>query len=348
MMSIPLTDPMHRRDFLKVSAAAAAATVVAGRTEKASAAEDGLDHRNERADRMTYRTLGDRTKFVSSRLVFGCGAALAGGKAVRLLDQAFEAGVNLYDIGSNAYYKGSENAFAEFRKAHRDEIFVVSKAPIRAGRSPKAGEPLSIEFAKEAASQWEQLLDQSLLDMQTDFIDAYYIMMVADPRIVKCEEIYNKFVAARDAGKVKYFGISTHQNAAECLEAAVETGWYDLAMIATAPSGWYDGISQRLITDRPPLKELRPLLDKARGAGMGLVGMKAARHIGATPAGERDTTVFDSYYPASALAKPYSPFQRTYAYVLENGLDVVNADMQNFKHFEENVIAARASAEIFA
>jgi len=34
--------------------------------------------------------------------------------------------------------------------------------------------------------------------------------------------------------------------------------------------------------------------------------------------------------------------------VLENGLDVVNADMQNFKHFEENVVAARESHTYFA
>jgi hypothetical protein len=35
-----------------------------------------------------------------------------------------------------------------------------------------------------------------------------------------------------------------------------------------------------------------------------------------------------------------NPFQRAYAYVLGHGLDVVNADMQNFKHLEENIIAA--------
>jgi hypothetical protein len=29
--------------------------------------------------------------------------------------------------------------------------------------------------------------------------------------------------------------------------------------------------------------------------------------------------------------------------VLEHGLDVVNADMQNFKHLEENIVAAATS-----
>ena len=70
---------------------------------------NGLIHRNERGV-MPYRKLG-RTNFMCSRLVFG-GAALMGGKAVRLLNAAFDAGVNFYDLGSNAYYKGSERAFA--------------------------------------------------------------------------------------------------------------------------------------------------------------------------------------------------------------------------------------------
>ncbi len=35
-------------------------------------------------------------------------------------------------------------------------------------------------------------------------------------------------------------------------------------------------------------------------------------------------------------------------YAEENGVDVVNSDMQNFKHFEENLIATRESNRYFA
>ncbi|MEN8690848.1 MAG: DUF6599 family protein [Desulfobacterales bacterium] len=84
-------------------------------------------HRNEQPT-MTYRKLG-RTGFMSSRLVFGCGAALMDGKAVRLLQRAFEAGINHFDVGSDIYYKGSERYLAPFLKDHRDQVWVVSKAP---------------------------------------------------------------------------------------------------------------------------------------------------------------------------------------------------------------------------
>ena len=83
-----------------------------GSLSKGSTTNDELIHRNERSS-MTYRKLG-RTNFMSSRLVFGCGAALEGGKGVRLLDRALEAGINHYDVGSNVYYKGSEQSLAPF------------------------------------------------------------------------------------------------------------------------------------------------------------------------------------------------------------------------------------------
>ena len=43
-----------------------------------------------------------------------------------------------------------------------------------------------------------------------------------------------------------------------------------------------------------------------------------------------------------------SPFQRSYAFVLEHGLDAVNADMQVFAHLQENVAAAAGADRLFA
>ena len=106
------------------------------------------------------------------------------------------------------------------------------------------------------------------------------------------------------------------------------------------------------------MKTLRPFLDKARNAGIGLVGMKAARHIALNPydgmaskvlgATGADPSLYDTHYDEKLMKSGLNPFQRSYAYLLENGMDVVNSDMQNFKHFEENVLAARDSHTYFA
>jgi aryl-alcohol dehydrogenase-like predicted oxidoreductase len=290
--------------------------------------------RNQRPT-MTYRKLG-RTPIVSSRLVFGCGAALAGGKAVRLLDRAFEAGINCFDVGSNIYYKGSEQSLAPFMKEHRGEIWVISKAPapVRA----KQGQGISVEQAQGAAKSWSRLLDGSLKDLRTERIDAYYLMAVNNPDLALSEEIQRAFERARSAGKVDYFGISVHSNTEAVLKAAVRAGCYDLLMIAITPAGWYDWDAKDLVEGTPTLRELRPVLEQAHKAGIGLVGMKTVRHIAPKAAlGRGDPTAFDAVYDAETLSQPLNPYQRAYRYVLDHGLDVVNADMQNFKHLEENL-----------
>jgi hypothetical protein len=115
-------------------------------------------------------------------------------------------------------------------------------------------------------------------------------------------------------------------------------------MIGITPAGWYDWESHDLLSGTPALTELDALLKQARAAGIGLVGMKAVRHLAPKSSmGKGDPSVFDKYYHKKLFSSPLTPFQRAYAYVLENGLDVVNADMQNFKHLEENIIAAATS-----
>jgi predicted aldo/keto reductase-like oxidoreductase len=291
---------------------------------------------------MTYRVLG-RTLFKSSRLVFGGGAALVGGRAVRLLDRALEAGINHFDLGTNNYYRGSERSFAPFLKKNRDKVWVASKAPVPLRLKPD--EAVSVTQAQTAAAGWTRLMEASLKELEVDSIDAYYLMAVNNPALVRCEEMHNAFLAAKRAGKVRFFGLSTHENAQKVLEAAIGTGWYDVAMIGITPVGWYDWERHDLVPGSQTLVELRKLLDRARAAGIGLIGMKTVRHLAPKAAlGKGDLTAFDTVYEKKFLESPLNPFQRAYAYVLEHGLDVVNADMQNFTHLEENIVAAATSS----
>ena len=100
--------------------------------------------------------------------------------------------------------------------------------------------------------------------------------------------------------------------------------------------------------DTQTLIDLQPLLKQARDAGIGLIGMKAVRYLAPMKSlGKGDPSGFDKVYDDKFKASSLNPFQRAYAYVLEHGLDVVNADMQNFKHLEENITAAATSATFF-
>ena len=296
--------------------------------------------------KMTYRTLG-RTGYNASRLVFGCGAALSRQPQDALLERAFEAGVNVFDVGTSRYYRAAERNMRGFVARHRDDIFLISKAMTGIDADPE--DEISVVEARKAAKTWTASMEESLSELATDHVDAYYQMGANNPRMVRSEEMYEAFLAARQAGKVSHYGVSTHENAARVLEAAAESGWFSLAMIAVTPAGWYDWKSRNILEGTPDMKAIRPLLDKARGAGVGLIGMKAGRLLaGRGWLGQGNLKAFEPHYNEKLLRAELSDFQRSYAYVLENGLDVVNADMQSYAALKENYAAAATAEQYVA
>ncbi|MDH3519019.1 MAG: aldo/keto reductase [Myxococcales bacterium] len=296
--------------------------------------------------KMAYRQLG-RTGVRVSRLIFGCGAALSEGRADALLNAAFEAGINVFDVGTRRYYEDAEKNLAPFLKKTRDEIFLISKGILELEVKPN--EAVSLPQAKAAAADWLEMLERSLAELGVEQVDAYYVMAADNPSLVSSEEMVNAFLRARAGGKLRFFGLSTHKNAQNVLEAAIETGWYDLAMLAITPAGWYDWDGWGVLEGTPSLAALQPLLARARGAGMGLIGMKAGRVLASRKwYGRANSKAFDRFYDEKLLNAELSDFQRSYAYVLEHGLDAVNADMQTESHLKENFIAAATSQRYFA
>ena len=345
----------NRRKFLKGLAVLGVAGQTLVRSGDAKAAmeaarsaarSDTQTLATEKVDRpvLGRRKLG-RTGFEGSRLVFGCGAALSRGPKDDLLEAAFDAGINVFDVGTREYYRDAEMNLAPFLKRHRDDVFLISKAMTYLDVGPN--EEISSAQGREAAATWSGLLDRSLAELEVEMVDAYYVMGSYNPFIMKSTEMQEAFLKAKQAGKVRHIGLSTHQNAQNVLEAAMETGWYDLAQIAITPAGWYDWADKGILKDSLPMTSLRPFLDRVRESGIGLIGMKAGRYLaGRKFIGWGKENAFDAYYDKAFMASGLSAFQRSYSYVLANGLDAVNADMQNFAHFEENLIAAATSSKM--
>jgi aryl-alcohol dehydrogenase-like predicted oxidoreductase len=295
---------------------------------------------------MPRKKLG-RTGFDASRLVFGCGAALSGGRNDTLLNAAFEAGINVFDVGSSTFYGPAESNLAPFLKTHRDKVFLISKAMVGLDINPD--DDISVAQTRTAAATWSERLDESLRDLGVDRVDAYYLMASNNPTIVGSEEIYNAFEKAKKAGKVSHLGLSTHQNAEKVLETAIGSGWYSLAMTAITPAGWYSWVDKGILDDGKAMTDLEPFLARVRASGIGLVGMKAGRYLaGRKYFGWKNPDAFDEHYDEKQMASELSAFQRSYAYVLAHGMDVVNADMQSMAHLKENVVAVASSAKMFA
>lgn len=346
----PRRTDASRRRFLRRAAHMATLAGVAAQTLLRSgsvrAAADGVRDADALATpwpEMTYRTLG-RTGFRGSRLVFGCGAALSSRRRDELLDAAFDAGINVFDVGYKHYYDDAERNLAPFlaRLSRREDVFLISKAIVPGDFAPH--DEVTVAQARQSAAGWSKLLDESLEELGVEHVDAYYLMASNNARVIASEEIHRAFERARAAGKVAHLGLSSHQNTQQVLETAIATGRFDLAMIAVTPGGWYDWETREVLPGSPPMRELEPLLARARAAGMGLIGMKAGRYLaGRRFLGWGNPDAFDRYYDPALLESGLSPFQRSYAYVLAHGLDAVNADMQALAHLKENAIAAATS-----
>jgi len=342
----------NRRNFLQAVAVlgiGGQALLRSGDARAAVYAARSAAGRNIAWPKLGRRKLG-RTGFLGSRLVFGCGAALSRGPKDDLLEAALDAGINVFDNGTRRYYRDAEINLAPFLKRHRsrrDEIFLISKAMTYLEVEPE--DTITLAQSRQAAATWSELLGESLRELEVDHVDAYYVMASNNPSIVKSEEIRRAFEKARDAGKVRHLGLSTHQNARRVLEAAMETDWYDLAQIAITPAGWYDFTDRNILPGSDPMSGITPFLDRVRGSGIGLIGMKAGRFLaGRKFLGWGKPDAFDEHYDERFMKSGLSPFQRSYAYVLAHGLDAVNADMQSFAHLEENVTAAATSSTHFA
>ena len=332
----------RRRTFLKQLALVGVGTQALLRTGNVNAALEELDEaRTKHWPEMSYTTLG-RTGFNASRLVYGCGAALSRKPADKLLNIAFEKGVNTFDVGTSRYYNDAQRNMASFLSSHREDVFLITKDFVNAG----ADEAISGDRARSIANQWAAGLDACLSELGQEHVDAYYIMSANNSHVIKSEEILSAFEQAKKAGKVSFLGLSSHENAESVLNAAIDTGKYDLSMLAITPAGWYDWNSRRILPETGSMDDIKPLLARAKEAGIGLVGMKAGRFLaGRLFGGRGQKDVFNAFYDEKLMKSDLSVFQKSYAFVLEHGMDVVNADIQNFQILEENFIAAATSRQ---
>ena len=216
---------------------------------------------------------------------------------------AFDAGINVFDVGPRRYYRDAEKNLAPFVKQVRDEIFLISKAMVYLDVEPN--ETISLVQSKQAAQTWSSLLDDSLRDLDQDHVDAYYVMGVHNPHIVASDEIYEAFERAKQAGKVTHLGLSTHQNAERVLEAAMRTGHYDLAQVAITPAGWYDWEDKGIARDTQPMADLVPYLESVRAAGIALKASRPVCGLWATQPSSGTVKVVPAASTASQVSEPW-------------------------------------------
>ncbi|QRG67404.1 aldo/keto reductase [Brevibacillus choshinensis] len=152
---------------------------------------------------MQYRNLA-RTGISVSQFALGGGVfgALAGQEeGSRIIDEALDAGINMIDT-SNRYGDGeSERIIGEAIKGRREKVILATKF---------GAEPDDERNQSGVSRRWvRQAVEQSLLRLQTDYIDLYQLHRPFGD--VAFEEILGVLSDLVQEGKVHYIGTSNHQ-----------------------------------------------------------------------------------------------------------------------------------------
>jgi predicted aldo/keto reductase-like oxidoreductase len=144
---------------------------------------------------------------------------------------------------------------------------------------------------------------------------------------VRIPEIYEAFEKLRKQGKVRFLGVSAHNDPAGVLKAAMQTGVYSLAMVACNILNW---------------PYVAPVVEEAYNRDFGVIAMKTAQVIF-----EPDRSTKPVPERAALLEKTISGelglHQKAYRFVLNNPhLSAVISNMVDEKQVRENLLVARA------
>ena len=205
---------MQRRDLMKATAAAAAATlalpaaaqIVDSTTQGGVVKATGpVTSKLGQHPDMKYRPLGTTGELVSIIGVGGFHLAKPGGTdsdgAVRIVHGAIEAGITFFD---NCWdYNGGESEVRlgkALANGYRDRVFLMTKLD---GRTAEAA---------------TRQLDESLKRLQTDHLDLvqfHEIIRMDDPeRVFASGGALEAILRAKEQGKVRYIGFTGHKSPA--------------------------------------------------------------------------------------------------------------------------------------
>jgi len=302
---------MERRQFLCTAAAGVGAALVG--PSATWAAEPKRERRHEAAG-MVYTRFG-RTNLNVSRIVHG--SLHTNRQRIPLLARLYEGGVNWFDTAWKYGGGRSEEAFGEYfsHDGRRDRVFISTKVDVRP--QLRAGQGVFDAVMKQLETCLKRLrmdgVDMLMLHGCTTLVD-----WIDNPEWLRAAD------ACRKQGKARFIGFSEHAKPAECLAKAAACGRYDLGMVAfsLAKATWGS-------LGRADVASMRPALDAARKADMGVIAIKTAV--------EADRLVKDHDDPR-LHAEGYSPQQLCYRYILDvPGVHAVACGMTNMTHVEQNL-----------
>jgi hypothetical protein len=199
--------------------------------------------------KLTYRTLG-RTGLKVTSLGFGCMTT----PDPSVIRRAADLGINLFDT-ARVYQNGNnERMVGAALKDVRQKAIISSKT--------------TAKTRAEALAD----LDTSLRELGTDYLDIWYLHNRNEPGQLS-EELFEAQRVAKESGKIRFAGVSTHFNMDKMLAHLATLGHVDVVLTTYNFAMRSVDAGQNANPDAPKT-DMTGAIRAARKAGLGIVAMK--------------------------------------------------------------------------
>jgi uncharacterized protein len=300
-----------RRDFLAAGLALPGIGVGAVNDRRLPAP----DFRSKPAPvKLTYRTLG-KTGLKVTSLAFGCMTT----PEPAVIARAADIGINHFDTARSYQNGNNERMVGAALKDVRKKVIISSKS----GAQTKA--------------QLLADLDTSLKELGTDYLDIWYLHMKNEPEQVK-DELLEAQRVARQSGKIRFAGISTHFNMDRMLAHFAKLGVVDVALTTYNFAMRSVDAAANASADAPKT-DMSAAIKAARKAGVGIVVMKTMAG-GVSRVGRGDRLYgANPKELADRLGKPGVPAAAIKWALRNESVDTAIVCMTDFDQLDENLRA---------
>jgi uncharacterized protein len=278
-------DGFSRREFLKAGIAGTASAVIG--MEGLAGAVQASRQGPFAFPAPVYRALG-RTGMKITIVSFG--AMLT--PEPEVIRYALENGVNYIDTARRYLGGRNEGIVGKALKGLRDKVYVATK----------------IQPASTSKESMYRDVETSLRELGTDYVDVIQLHNLTGRDRIYNPEIREALARLREQGKVRFFGVTTHTNEAEVLNALADDGEKFFSTVLVK----YNFKSG---------KDVKDAIARVAGMGIGVIAMK-------TQAGG---------YATEALG-PISPHQAALKWALQSPhVTAAIPGMRNMAELREDI-----------
>jgi len=189
-----------------------------------------------------------------------------------IVQASYDIGIRHFDTAARYQYGRNEMMVGEVvkRLGVRDKVVIATKElrPVQRGDSNSG----------TINHQLIELCEGSLTRLRTDYIDILYIHSVASKDEVNDRGMIEAFKILKKEGKVRFAGVSTHENMAEVINAVADGGFYDVVLTAFNV-GMADDTAMLQALDNAGEKNVGIVAMKTQSGGQRLASSEASRRF---------------------------------------------------------------------